>query len=782
MRYPLLLLLLFPFFVFANEAEPGLIKGKVLTSDNKAAAFVSVVIKSTQKGVLTDENGEFTFHRLKPGTYTLQVSLTGYETAEQSVTVQAGQTATVAIQLRLSQNQLQEVSVVSSRSPYTTRNPSPTLRLNEPLIEVPQSVQVVTGKALSDQQITSMSDGLIRNVSGAMRLEHWGDLYTNIYMRGSRVSAFRNGMNAATSYWSPLTEDMSFVDHVEFVKGPAGFMMSVGDPAGVYNVVTKKPTGVTKGEMNVTMGSYDLYRASLDLDGKFDKDNKVQYRLNLMDQGKNSFRPYEFNDRYSVAPVISYQLDDKTVVTAEYNLQHVKMSDVGSYYVFSTKGYGVLPRNFTTADPGLDPTNVTDQMVSLNLQHKLNNDWKLTVQAAYLDYKALGSDLWPSYVGADSMIRTIYIWDAASNAKYGQVFITGQAQTGKVHHRVIAGLDGNSKYYIADWNQSHDLDTYADKFSLNNPSYGNPSNGYPVWDRSKPLAQRAGIYATIAQSYTGVYAQDELGFFENKFRVTLAARYSNVTNNEYNTISTAEKLTPRIGASYSVDKNTSVYALYDQSFVPQSGFRRDGGSIKPLTGNNMEIGIKRDWLGGKWSTTLDAYRILRNNENAADPSDPTGRFIVQLGQTQSQGIEFDLRGEILPGFTVTANYALTDSKITKADSSVASQATIGNKVPGYAKHTANGWLSYQAPTGVLKGFGISGGFTFLSDRSTWSWAGATGQMALPDYFKMDGGIFWEQDKVRITCNVFNLLDKYLYSGSAYGSYYYCKQNQAVTGV
>lgn len=765
--------------LLAGEAAPGTIRGKVKTSDNKPAAGVTVlltpVIKGTanSKGTRTNESGEFVFSRLKAGSYLVQVSFSGHQSKEETVVVEESKTATLSFQLALSETQLQEVVVLSGRNPYGLRKVSPTLRLNEPLLEIPQNIQVVTGKALADQQVTSMSDGVLRNVSGAMRLEHCGDLYTNIYMRGSRASAFRNGMNVITSYWSPLTEDMSVVDHIEFVKGPSGFMMSVGDPAGIYNVVTKKPTGTAKGEASVTLGSYDLYRGTLDLDGKLDKTGKLLYRLNLVGQAKNSFRPYEFNNRVGIAPVISYQLDDKTVLTAEYLLQKVTMSDVGSYYVFSTKGYGTLPRNFTTADPGLDPTHITDQSITVNMQHSLDANWKLTLQAAYFDYKQQGSDLWPSFVGTDSMIRGISVWDAASSAKYGQAYVNGTLQTGGIHHRILAGLDANEKKYVADWNQYHTLDTEDSKFSMDNPTYGSPSNGYPVWDRTTPLAQRAGVYGYVTQSYTGVYLQDELGLWNNRLRITLAGRYTHVKNNDYNTFATADKFTPRIGISYSIDHETSAYALFDQSFVPQSGFKRDGSTIKPLNGNNMELGLKREWARGRWSSSFSVYRILKNNENANDPSDPTGKFIVQLGQTRSQGIELDLRGEILEGLTLTANYALTDSRITKADTSKASQATIGNKVPGYAKHTANAWINYQIGHGALKGLGFSAGSTFLGERSTWSWAGATpGQESLPDYFKIDGGIFWEKEKLRISCNVFNLADKFLYSGARFGDWSY----------
>ena len=762
--------------VFANDNdnEDGLggIKGKVTTSDNKPAAMVSVVLRDTRKNSLTADDGSFIIRNIQPGTYELEVSLVGYETLTQTVTIETNKTTAVNFQLKVSDKQLQEVIVSTSRNSYNANKLSSTLRIQTPLIEVPQNIQVISNKVLSDQQIISMSDGVIRNVSGAMRLEHWGDLYTNINMRGSRASAFRNGMNIATSYWSPLTEDMSFTDHIEFVKGPSGFMMAVGDPAGIYNVVTKKPTGVTKGEAGFTMGSYDLYRATLDLDGKFDKEGKLLYRFNIAGQTKNSFRPYEYNNRYSIAPVITYNIDDKTTLTAEYILQKVKMSDVGSYYVFSKQGYGVLPRNFTTLERGIEPTHVTDQSITLNLQHKFNDNWKLTVQTAYFDYKQQGTDLWPSYVGTDSMIRGVGIWDAASTAKFGQAFVNGEITTAKIKHRILAGIDVNDKEYYADWNQYHTLDTEDSKFSLYDPVYGTPANGYPEWNRTTSLRQRAGKYGYVAQTYTGVYIQDELGFLDNKLHLTLAGRYSNVKNNDYGTEATAEKVTPRIGLSVSIDRQTSVYALYDQSFLPQTGFKKDGSNIKPLTGNNMELGIKKEWFGGKWSATAALYRILKNNENASDPGDATGRFIVQLGQTRSQGAEFDLRGEIAKGLTLTANYALTDSKITKADTSVASQKTIGNKVPGYAKHTANAWLNYKISSGALKGVGVSAGFTFLGERSTWNWAGATQQQALPDYTKFDGGIFWEQDKLRVALNVYNIANKFLYSGSTYSDYYY----------
>jgi iron complex outermembrane receptor protein len=746
---------------YAQDQSASLL-GTVTTVDGKPAEAISVSLVKTRFGTMTNEKGAFSLANIKPGEYLIKVSGIGLKTEEKPVTLHANEQLSIDFVLKESAGELREVIVSGIKSRYKQNKLSPSLHLNEPILEAPQNIQLITSKALADQQVFTMADGVIRNVSGATRVEHWGELYTRINMRGARAGAFRNGVNI-TSDWGPLNEDMSFVDHIEFVKGPAGFMMSNGEPAGIYNVVTKKPTGNDfNGEAAFTFGSYDLYRTTLDLDGKLNKEGTVLFRLNLMGQNKNSYRPNEFNNRYSIAPVITYKIDDKTTLTAEYTYQHVTMSDVGSAYAFQPDGFGKLPRNFTTVPAGLDPTRIKDQTFFLNLQHQISSSWKLTAQAAYFDYQQEGSSMWPDSVGADGKIlRSVGIWDAQSKYKFGQVYLNGDVKTGAVKHRIITGLDLGTKNYVADFNQYHRLDTVGNEFDIYHPNLGVPDNGYPAFDRSTSIAQRGGNF--FDQSYTGIYAQDELGFLDNKLRLTLAGRYTYLKQNDYGTASEAKKFTPRFGLSVSIDNQTSAYALYDQSFVPQSGYPlRDGGNIKPITGNNMELGLKRDWFDGSWSTTLSAYRILKNNEITSIRENEIN-YSLEIGQNKTQGIEFDMKGEIFTGLNLIANYAYTDSKVSKVTPGVEGIA-VGDRVPGYAKHNINTWLTYKLQRGALKGTGVSAGFTYQADRDSWSWGGHDGIQKLPNYFRLDGGAFWEGGKVRITANVFNVLDKYLYSG------------------
>jgi iron complex outermembrane receptor protein len=123
---------------------------------------------------------------------------------------------------------------------------------------------------------------------------------------------------------------------------------------------------------------------------------------------------------------------------------------------------------------------------------------------------------------------------------------------------------------------------------------------------------------------------------------------------------------------------------------------------------------------------------------------------------------------------MTANYAYTNSEVTKVTEGV-SDIKVGDLIPGFAKHTVNGWLSYKVQNGALKGTGVSAGFTYLAGRATTNWSSTNSSLNQPDYFKLDGGLFWEKGNIRVTGNVFNVLDKYLYSGGYYDwlkSYYW----------
>lgn len=303
-------------------------------------------------------------------------------------------------------------------------------------------------------------------------------------------------------------------------------------------------------------------------------------------------------------------------------------------------------------------------------------------------------------------------------------------------------------------------------FDIYKPVYGNAS--LPAFDRSKNIRERGVRYYN---SYSAFYAQDELGFFDNKLRLTLAGRYTTLKSGDvYNGDYKTSRFTPRFGLSYSIDRNTAVYFLNDQSFLENFGSDWQGRSFDPITGNNTELGIKRDWMNGKWNSAVSVYHIKRDNVLTADfdhPNPAGGYFNRQSGRQETKGIEVDIRGQVVRGLDVIVNYAYTDAKTTR-DSK---PENVGVQVAGSSKHIQNAWLNYRFDRGFLSGFGVSLGYQYQVKRSPWFVFDGSAN-SLPDYFRMDGSLSYQRGKIGFNLVVNNILDKYLFSGAPYADYYY----------
>jgi iron complex outermembrane receptor protein len=754
--------------------ETGNVRGRVTTADGSIAEGVTVKLKGTSYGAVTDEDGNYSIRKVPAGSYTLVVSAVGLYPKEKQISLTKN-TLIADFSLNENQSQLKDVQI-STNKKYQVEKVSSSLRLQTKLLELPQNIRVVTSQVLADQMVFDIVDGVTRNVSGAVRVGHWDAQYANIFMRGFSIPAFRNGMNLKTP-WGPLADDAATIDKIEFVKGPSGFMMANGEPGGIYNIVTKKPTGTNKSSVSLSAGGYNLARAAVDLDTKLSADGKLLFRLNVAAQTKGSFNKYNYNDKYVIAPVISYQIDSATKITAEYTHQHVEALALGNYG-FSPKGYGDTDPSFFVGDPALDPAKLNDHNLTLYFNHKLNKDWTFNAQMAYLNYSLLGGTPWPSTIAANGdMRRGLNISEELAINKNAQFSLQGEVTTGPVVHRILGGLDmGNLKTW-GDFSSSSqpDLQLAGNAvFNIYNPVYGIPAANIPVFDRSRSIKIRSGAntYATNS-TYTGAYLQDELRFLEEKLRLTLAGRFTHaVTVGKTNATDMSDNaFTPRVGLSYSITSSFSAYTLYDQSFIPQSQASRSatGAIFKPVTGNNIELGLKKDWFDGKWNSTFAIYQITKKNVLTADPAYPLGdpnNFMVQLGEVQSKGIEVDVVGEVAKGLDLTLNYAYTEPKVTNDENKDPLRNQEGSYLANTAKHITNGWLSYRIrnENSIFNGVGFTGGYQMQLSR--YAGTGVT-QTKFNDYIRFDAGVSYAKGKFSVSALMNNLLDRRLFTQGSF---------------
>ena len=102
--------------LFADDTESGVIQGRIITTDDQPAAYVSVGLKEINRFTITDEKGIFSIRNIKPGVYTLQVSMAGLQAQEKEVNVKSEDAIVVDFTLVENQKQLEEVVITSRKT------------------------------------------------------------------------------------------------------------------------------------------------------------------------------------------------------------------------------------------------------------------------------------------------------------------------------------------------------------------------------------------------------------------------------------------------------------------------------------------------------------------------------------------------------------------------------------------------------------------------------------------------------------------------------------------
>jgi iron complex outermembrane recepter protein len=201
-----------------------------------------------------------------------------------------------------------------------------------------------------------------------------------------------------------------------------------------------------------------------------------------------------------------------------------------------------------------------------------------------------------------------------------------------------------------------------------------------------------------------------------------------------------------VGIVYQPIKPVSLYAGYSTFFIPEFSTDAEGNPFDPITGNQFEVGVKTEFFDGRASATLSAYQINRRNDLVTDPDNPD--FSIQLGERRSRGIEFDLIGEVLPGFNLVASYGLTDAEITEDPD------FEGNRVEGVARHTGSVWGVYQVREGNLQGLGFGAGVVIEGDRP----GDLENTFEIPVYARTDALLYYRKDNWQAQLNIENLFD------------------------
>ena len=755
MKPTILLLIFSPVFLFGQKSELGNLKGKITTADDQPAEYVSVQIKNSTIGTITDEKGNFEIRKIKPGEYILHISLLGYSDQEIGVTIKSNEVVNLKIQLKQTYAELQNIILEASKqSKYVETKISEGLRLNLPLVEIPQNIQVTSNQLLSDQGLISMTEAL-RTVSGIQK--YYGGLNDyQLIIRGT-VGAFNVLRNGVGGFWFNQQEDAEMLEKIEFIKGPSGFMMSMMEPGGIVNNVTKQPVKEKVASINAGFGSYNLFRFATDLGGAFSKKSNFFYRFNAGIHTQE--RAFQFGKayRYFICGAVTYNVNHKTSLTAEYNKMFGKTSGNNENLPSLNGKIFALPKNFAVADANTDQYTVSDNYYRLQLRHNFNDNWHVNALAAYVQGYTHNHLLYADayiQVSNDTLYRYFDFSNWYNSSKVAQAYIDGKFYTGKkFEHKVLAGLD-YCKAYVSRLRRGV-WDTKKFGIYIPNPNY------YIDPDSLKNFEE--GGVDGFRDGWLALYLQDHIKI-GGKLVVTIAGRFTHAyikwaglnfipdyqRNTKYNVF------TPRAGLTWLFSENFSIYSLYDQCFVPPSTVPQDAGNIankpfKPVTGYNIETGLKRYFFNKKLGLNFSVYHIVKNNNLTQDPANNGNS--VQTGQITSNGIDFDMTGNITPAFTLNANYAYNNAKVTKDND----PSLVGIKNYGTPDHSVNLWIKYKFITGKLKGLSLSSGYQYMGKRSALYFENpGTGNIFLPVYNLLDAAVSYQNQKFNISLNLYNI--------------------------
>ena len=167
---------------------------------------------------------------------------------------------------------------------YRATRSSSFTRTDTPLNEVPASVTVVPAEVVKDAAMQSLSD-VFRHVPGATWHQGEGNR-DQVVLRGQSTSAdfFVDGVRDDAQVF----RDLYNLERVEVLKGPGGMAFGRGGAGGVVNRVVKRPVFDHVGEANVTLGSRNQLRGTIDLGNKLEAG--AAWRLNAMIESSDSFR------------------------------------------------------------------------------------------------------------------------------------------------------------------------------------------------------------------------------------------------------------------------------------------------------------------------------------------------------------------------------------------------------------------------------------------------------------------------------------------------------------
>jgi iron complex outermembrane receptor protein len=644
----------------------------------------------------------------------------------------------------------QRVDVVANRgsAAYNPRNTSGATRTDTPIMELPQSVQVVGPQQIADIGATRLSD-TVDYVSGVSRLNDFGGTWDNFAIRGfssTDMGFLVNGFPGSRGYNPP--RDTATVERFEFLKGPASAVYGSSEPGGTINVVTKKPAFVSNNTAEFSVGSRGLRRASLDSTGALS--SRVAYRVNVMAEEGDSRTSLLSSKRHLIAPALTWRIDDQT--TFNYEAEFLRADTPLDRGLINVRGVlGTLPTDRVLNEPSDGNMTLTSNTHQATLERKLNDGWRARLGASYKESTFEGNYTEATSLAADNRTlnrqatwRQLPSRDASLQAE-----LEGHVRLGGLAHTVLVGAEASSL-----WMNTEILRSANYPIDIYNPVYGTATPALATLTSSSDEQQRV----------KALFAQDQLSLTP-EWKLLAGLRWDEYSQSVENRVAKTSTdrhqgaLSPRAGLTWLPNDWSSVYVSAGRSFRGNSGTDIAGKPFDPQRARAYEAGWKLQTPDQRLGATFAVYDITKTNVLTA--SDVAG-YSIAAGEIKSTGFEADVHGQIDKKWRVTGNFSWDHARVTK-DATLAVGARLMN-VPEYSAGTL---LIREDSLADGQRYGLGAGLNYVGDRA----GNTTDTYSLPAYTTAKLVSYWQLSKaVRLSVDVNNVFNRSYYT-SSWGNLY-----------
>jgi outer membrane receptor for ferrienterochelin and colicins len=621
-----------------------------VVSEGEHLPYVTVGLRGTTIGTVTDETGHYQLINLPTGDHTVFVSMVGYRSQESKVSLETGKTAEIKFELEEDVLNLDEIVISADRS-------------EQKRTEAPVIVNTISPDLFNTSQSITIGESL--NFSPGLRLENncQNCGFTQVRMNGMEgpysqilINSRQIFSGLAGVYGLELIPT-NMIEKVEVVRGGGSALFGGNAIAGTINIRMKEPT----------VNSYEagaIYSATgVGTDGDQAPDFVVNLNTSVVsDDHKSGVSLYGFsrkremydanNDGFSeIAPLENLTFGSRVFHRFSYR-------DKLSLDFFAIK---------EQRDGGSDQSYpVHQRRIGEVLTHNL------TVAAATYERYIRENDLLTLYASGQLVNRDSYYGAEYSMSDYGntkdRTYNIGlQYKTSFNNSSLIAGIENITGNLL-------------DK-KLGAPIFGPDEEGEPIIVGNSPHT----IVSDQSSTTTGLFAQYDVRY--NRFTASVGARLDNYrisnTQSENEKDKTGSVLSPRVSLMYDLAKPVQARLTYSQGYrAPQifdedlhietSGLRRvitvNDPELKQETSHSVMASLDYNKLIGTvytgfliegfYTQLLDAFA---NDLGEPDENGDVVFMRVNSSGASVQGINMELRLKPLKNFELSSGFTLQTS-------------------------------------------------------------------------------------------------------------------------